>query len=187
VLVAKLLAAQGYKGDELRTMLAIAMGESSLNARAHNNTGRDDSYGLFQINMKNDDPLSPNMGTKRLAQYGLTSNEDLFDAATNVRVAAEMQRNSGFSPWSVYTSGKYRTNMDQAASYASAAGVGDAVLPAKPSGGGSTIVNGGHSITIAPSITVMGGSSWQADLPLIAKEVGRLLQQEVGRLSLRSS
>lgn len=178
-LIAKLLAAEGIKGDDLRIMLAIAEAESGLNARAHNGTPPDDSYGLFQINMLG------KMGEDRRRRYGLSSNDDLYDPATNVRIAADLYRGGGFQPWSVYTNGRYQNYLGNASTYASAAGVGDPVMPTRRSAG-TTVVNGGHSITISPSITITGGSSWQNDLPVIAKEIGRLLEQEAGRILMRS-
>jgi hypothetical protein len=48
------------------------------------------------------------LGPDRRRRYGLTSNEDLFDPETNVRVAYDIWLAGGFSPWGAYTSGGYR-------------------------------------------------------------------------------
>ena len=94
----------GFKGEDARTMAAIAMAESSGNPKAHNpnaSTG-DNSYGLFQINMLG------GMGPERRGQFGIESNEQLFNPATNVKAAKQVYDSQGFGAWSVYTSGKYK-------------------------------------------------------------------------------
>jgi len=100
----------GLSGDNLRTAWAVGMAESGGNPRAFNgnsNTG-DKSYGLFQINMIG------RLGPARLNQYGLKSNEDLFDPAVNVRVMIRMSGNcTNWSPWSAYKSGSYRKFLSQ--------------------------------------------------------------------------
>lgn len=95
----------GFKGEGLRMAYAIAMAESAGNARAHNgnaNTG-DNSYGLFQINMLGA------MGPERRRQYGLSSNESLFDPLTNAKVAFRMSHGgTNWGPWSTYGNGAYK-------------------------------------------------------------------------------
>jgi hypothetical protein len=84
---------------------AVAMAESSGNARSHNtnsSTG-DNSYGLFQINMIG------SMGPARRKQYHLKSNNDLFDPLTNAKVAYAMSnKGRDWSPWSTYKNGAYK-------------------------------------------------------------------------------
>lgn len=100
-----ILKKAGFKGDALKMAYAIAMAESSGNARAHNgnsSTG-DNSYGLFQINMLGA------MGPERRKRYGLSSNEALFDPLTNARVAYKMSNGGkNWGPWSTYGSGAYK-------------------------------------------------------------------------------
>jgi hypothetical protein len=95
----------GFRGEALRTAKAIAMAESGGRPTAYNpnvNTG-DQSYGLFQINMLG------SMGPSRRQQYGLRSNEDLYDPLTNARIAYRMSGGGrNWSPWSAYKSGAYR-------------------------------------------------------------------------------
>lgn len=81
--VAQLAYAAGFRGENLVTMTAVAMRESRGNPRAHNRNPRtgDDSYGLWQINMIGA------MGPARRRSFGITSNEQLFDPATNARAA----------------------------------------------------------------------------------------------------
>jgi len=99
------LQAAGLSGEKLKVAWAVGMAESGGNPRAHNgnrNTG-DNSYGLFQINMID------SLGPARRRQYGLRSNEDLFDPATNIRVMLQMSNNcTNWQPWSAYKNGAYR-------------------------------------------------------------------------------
>lgn len=82
---------------------AIALAESGGNPTSHNPRPPDDSYGLWQINMLG------SMGPARRQQYGLKSNTDLYDPATNARVAVIMSnKGANFRPWSTFTSGAYR-------------------------------------------------------------------------------
>lgn len=92
------LQGAGFKGDALRTAWAIAKRESGGKATAFNpdtSTG-DQSYGLFQINMLNE------LGPSRRQSYGLKKNEDLFDPATNARVAFAMSKGGkDFGAWGI--------------------------------------------------------------------------------------
>ena len=78
-----LLYKVGFEGDQLKQAWAVVMKESTGRPMAHNQNSKtgDNSYGLFQINMIG------SMGPARLAQYGLNSNEELFDPLTNARIA----------------------------------------------------------------------------------------------------
>ena len=92
------LQAAGFKGDALRKAWAISQRESGGRPDAYNgNAGTgDQSYGLFQINMLG------NLGPARRKQYGLKSNEDLLDPATNARVAYQMSKGgTDFGAWAV--------------------------------------------------------------------------------------
>lgn len=106
-----ILQQAGFRGEGLRIAYAVAMAESSGNARAHNgnaNTG-DNSYGLFQINMLG------GMGPERRAKYGLKSNEDLFDPLTNAKIAFKMSNGGkNWTAWSTYNRGDYRKYLDGA-------------------------------------------------------------------------
>jgi len=101
----KILRDAGFTGDALKTAYAVAMGESGGNARAFNGnrTTGDKSYGLFQINMLGA------LGPSRLKQFGLSSEDDLYDPATNARVAYHMsQGGKNWQPWSAYKNGSYK-------------------------------------------------------------------------------
>lgn len=75
----------GFPPDVAVTMTAIALKESGGDPQAYNGLPPDDSYGLWQINMI-DTPSYP-LGAQRRAQWGLNSNDELFDPATNARAA----------------------------------------------------------------------------------------------------
>ena len=109
----------GFKGQAAQTMYAIVMAESGGNRFAHNtnsSTG-DNSYGLAQINMLG------SMGPERLRQYGLSSNSDLFDPLTNLKVAYALSNHgTNFSPWTTYTSGSYQQFMGQSGAQVSGHG-----------------------------------------------------------------
>lgn len=102
-----ILEQAGFSGRNLEIAMAVAYAESGGNAMNFNPINRDLSYGLFQINMKDDDPKSPFMGRNRRKQYGIT-NEDLFDPATNARIAYEISsKGKDWSPWATYNEGTY--------------------------------------------------------------------------------
>lgn len=105
----EILKSVGFTGSGLRMAYAIAMAESSGNSKAYNgNAGTGDkSYGLFQINMLGA------MGPERLKQYGLSSNDDLFDPYVNAKVAFKMSKGGkSWGPWSTYNRGDYKKFLD---------------------------------------------------------------------------
>jgi hypothetical protein len=72
------------------------MKESTGRPYAHNqnsNTG-DNSYGLFQINMIG------SLGPARREQFGLVTNEDLFNPLTNAAIAYRISEGgTNWGPW----------------------------------------------------------------------------------------
>lgn len=122
----------GFSASEIPTAVAIAKAESGANPRAHNgnaSTG-DNSYGLWQINMIG------SMGPNRRKAFGITTNEQLFDPATNARAAHQVYKEQGWDAWSVYKSGSYKSQMGGASE--GTAGIGELVAGPVTSG----IVNG---------------------------------------------
>jgi hypothetical protein len=91
-------------------MAAIAMAESGGNPRAHNPIPPDNSYGLWQINMLG------SMGAARRKQYGISSNDALFNPAVNAKAAASILKSQGLSAWSTYTNGAYKKYMGKGGS-----------------------------------------------------------------------
>lgn len=63
----------------LTRAIAVAVAESGGNPNAHNTTAPDDSYGLWQINMRGD------LGPDRRSKLGISSDSQLFDPAINAR------------------------------------------------------------------------------------------------------
>jgi hypothetical protein len=98
----QLATSAGFSSNEIPTMVSIAMAESGGNSRAHNTKRPDNSYGLWQINMLDE------MGPERRKQFGISTNEELFDPLTNARVAKIIRDRQGFGAWSVYKSGAYK-------------------------------------------------------------------------------
>jgi hypothetical protein len=99
-----------FTGDEkVAIAVAIAMAESGGSIRAHNQQGNDDSYGLWQINMKG------GLGPARRAQFGIANNEQLFDPRTNAKAMAKVSFGGrNWLPWSAYTNGSYRRYLPDA-------------------------------------------------------------------------
>lgn len=102
----------GFRGRDLLYMVAIAMGESRGNPRAHNDNAKtgDNSYGLWQINMLG------GMGPERRRAFGISSNSALFDPYVNAKAAKKVHSWQGFGAWSVYSSGDFESWMGTAAS-----------------------------------------------------------------------
>ncbi len=98
----------GFSDDNAVIAAAIAMAESGGNSNAHNPKPPDNSYGLWQINMIGD------LGPARRQQYGLSSNEQLFDPVTNAKIAFRISGGSNFSPWTTYTGEKYKSHLASA-------------------------------------------------------------------------
>ena len=113
-----LFAGAGFNASQANTMAAIAMAESGGNPRALNDNRRtgDLSYGLAQINMID------RLGPERRRQFGISSNEQLYDPATNARAAKSVFDSQGFNAWSVYKSGAYRQYLNSNPSSTATAG-----------------------------------------------------------------
>lgn len=75
----------GFPPETAAKMVAIALKESGGNPGAYNGVGEDRSYGLWQINMIDREGYM--LGAERRRQFGLTSNDQLLDPATNAKAA----------------------------------------------------------------------------------------------------
>ena len=127
----KFLIEVGFNQDDALVMLAIAYGESTFNSKAINMKNDDNSYGLFQINMINEEGYE--LGVERenkfsskwfKEKYNLEGEWEDYDTLYNPywNIAAARQiweeekkyrSGDGFKPWSVYTSGKYLNHIDR--------------------------------------------------------------------------
>jgi hypothetical protein len=195
--VAKLLYNAGFRGADLKTAVAIAWRESNFNPRAHNTTGADNSYGLMQINMK-DNGSTPNMGKARAKRFNLSSYPQLFDPATNARVAYELwsgktsgegnMPGAGWAPWGGKNSVS-ASALKNAASYIKEAKItGDPVMANSSRGGGVTNVGGAtYNITVSPSITINAGAGGGVDVQKVAKDVVNLMEREIRMTMMRTS
>jgi len=98
----------GFSPSLSSTMAAIGLAESSGNPHAHNDNIKtaDNSYGLMQINMI-DFPYYQ-LGTSRRKEFGIDSNEALFDPLVNMKAAKRIYDTSGLTAWSVYRHGTYK-------------------------------------------------------------------------------
>jgi hypothetical protein len=107
--IAQAAYSAGFRGTALTTAVAVALAESDGNPDAHNGVPPDNSYGLWQVNMLGD------LGPDRRRQFGLSSNDQLFDPATNAKAAyAISDDGKSFEPWSTYTDGAYRSHLADA-------------------------------------------------------------------------
>lgn len=127
--VAGYLRQAGFSEDLIPRMVAIANAESSLIPDNRNfNTGTgDQSYGLFQINMLGA------MGPERRAQFGIESNEQLYDPLTNAKAAKAIYDQQGLGAWSVHRSGAADQFMPTAAE------LGDPTMDSTPTADPTTV------------------------------------------------
>jgi hypothetical protein len=96
----------GFSGENLDIAVAVALAESGGNTQAHNPVGRDNSYGLWQINMLG------KMGFNRRNQFLIEKNEELFDPSKNAEAAYQIWKQQGWERgWTTYARGTYKTHL----------------------------------------------------------------------------
>jgi hypothetical protein len=147
----------GFPEEVIPTMTAVTMAESGGNPYAHNpnrDTG-DNSYGLLQINMID------GMGPERRADFGINSDDQLFDADTNFRAAKRIFDQQGIGAWGAYTNGSYKKYLGQDSAGGEPVKAGDA-------GPNAAFVSG----TPAPSAPKSSGSG-TAMAPIKTGHAGR--------------
>lgn len=100
----------GFTGNDVVTAVAVALAESGGHTDSHNtNAGTgDNSYGLWQINMLGA------LGPARRKEFGIASNDELFDPTTNARCAHVIWKGSGWNAWSTFKRGTYKQFVAQA-------------------------------------------------------------------------
>lgn len=96
----------GFNKNDAKIMGAIGMAESSGDSNAHNDNPatKDDSYGLWQINMR--------YHTHKELQ--IHDNKDLFIPLQNADAAHRIFKNEGFKAWSTYKNGDYKKYLSKA-------------------------------------------------------------------------
>ena len=179
----------GFRGENLVKAVAIAYRESRWNAGSYNPNAatKDLSFGLMQINMID------NLGPSRRTQFGISSNEELYDPAVNMRAAFKMSSGgTDFYAWGSYK-GKdpmYSTNPDAARQAVVNAGFNDTGDPdmrssARGSGASISTFKSGSTFNIAPVINVNSSGNSYVDAEVIAREVTMILEREIRIKELR--
>lgn len=90
----------GWRGENLVIAVAVALGESEGDPKAHNPRYPDDSYGLWQIN------YVARYREERVRKYGPP--ESQYDPAHNARSAYALWLEQGWRGWGAYNSGAYK-------------------------------------------------------------------------------
>jgi hypothetical protein len=198
--VAKIMYKAGFRGKRLVEAVAIAHRESRFNPGSLADDNDDYSFGLMQINMKGAN------GPARRRNHKLKKNTDLFNPATNARVAWELSgHGNNWYHWKDDSGNPLgNTDIPQAAKYVKQAGYatsgdpkqGDPVsgmgmAMSAPTRGGSVVVQGDSGntfhVSIAPTINLNGGNNYSGDVERMAKDVAHLLDREVRMALLRNS
>jgi len=185
----RMLRNAGFSGKSLETAFAVSLAESRGNPKAFNNKKRDLSYGLFQINMKDDDPKSPNMGRNRRKQFGIKNNEALYNPNTNIRAAYEVSDKGGWwKQWATYNDGTFLKYMDDAKRAKESAGIGGG--QESYSGGmmssGTSTKEAHHKGEITVNMNVSIASASQADTERLFKEFSRKLKRAIEENEVRT-
>lgn len=107
----------GFSPSQATIITAITGAESGFDPRSHNPIPPDNSYGLTQVNMLGA------MGPERRRQFGLSSNDQLYDPITNLRAAYKISSGGkNWRPWSTFTSGSYQQFLPRARAAAAKVG-----------------------------------------------------------------
>ena len=183
--IAEILLRRGFKREDIWKMLSISHRESRWIPSVRNVGPKDDSYGLFQINMKG------YLGEARRKQYGIAEDGELFDPKMNIKAARITYGGGNLSPWNV--KGDWKNGIDPGAMAQSKKiaqsmnlpTTGDPTTPMRSGGGGTTVVSGG-GITIAPNIYIQSTGSSVADAQRAAQEVAKIMTQDLKRAAMRS-
>jgi hypothetical protein len=182
--IAQLLLRRKFAPEDIWKMLAISWRESNWIPGVRNVGPVDDSYGLFQINMKG------NLGPGRRAQYGLKEDSELFDPKMNVKAARLLYGGGNLSHWNVggdWKNGISADKIEESKAIAKSMNLpttGDPTAPTR-GGGGTTIIEGG-GVTIAPNIYIQSAGNNTADAHRAAVEISKLVTHDIKMSVLRS-
>lgn len=181
--IAQILMRRKFAPEDIWKMLAISWRESNWIPGVRNVGPVDDSYGLFQINMKG------KLGPGRRAQYGIKDDSELLDPATNIKAARLLYGGGNLSHWSVdgnWKNGIPASKIDESKAIAKSMNLpttGDPTTPTR-GGGGTTIIEGG-GVTIAPNIYIQSAGNNSADAHRAALEVSKLITNDIKMNLLR--
>ena len=184
--MAQIMLRRKFPKEAIAKMLAISYRESRWQPGARKNDDIEDSFGLFQINMKG------NLGPVRRGHYGLSSNEELFDPLMNIKAARILFGDGqGIKHWGIDGDPMHNTaeGMPKAIAAAQAVGIdsiGDPTFSEPTRGGGNVTVGGATTVTIAPNIYITSSGSTASDAQQMALELARLLDNNLKRELLRS-
>ena len=99
----------GIPEEKVSTMVAIALAESggdptidTVKSGSDPDKKNEFSLGLWQINMLG------RMGEERRKQFGISSNEELYDPVVNAKAALAILNSQGLSAWGAYTNNSYK-------------------------------------------------------------------------------
>lgn len=183
------LKGAGFQGDTLINLAAIAGRESGWDPTRTNMAGDDNSYGLFQINMK----PSPNFDPVRQRKnFGISRNEELLDPNVAARAAMFMSKQTAqmgkgpLWPWKTSRSGDGNPLGGGAAQHIPTVQavarqngfIGDPLARSRAASMlGGEHVGGGH--TVNAYITVGGGGMAEADARRVGSVIADTLESEM--------
>lgn len=186
--IAQMAYNAGFRGQDLIDVVAISKRESSwVPGVLNNNSSTGDlSYGLMQINMKG------GLGPSRLREFGLTSDDQLLDAQTNLNAAFKLYMDSGksFNAWGGYKgkSDTFNTDIAAATKIVTDAHLGDA-----PSGGNSgsntsaTFHNSDNRTVNIPINITWSGAPSNLDIRSLASQIKNILSNDLEIAGMRTS
>jgi hypothetical protein len=146
--IARHAAAAGFKGADLRMAVAVAYAESGGNPAAHALTSREDSRGLWQINVR---------------AHPEFAGSNLYDPATNARAAKAVLAKQGWSAWSVYTNGKAMLYLPSVTAAIAQTDLGNAIAggivdQSNPGGAINEAVQTGNAIVSVGQLAAKAGN-----------------------------
>ena len=206
--IAVILKRRGFPEDAIWKMLAISHRESRWIPSVHNVNPRsgDDSYGLFQINMKGD----TGAGRRKAWASWLTSDKGLLDPKNNIHAARLIFGGGNLDAWIPYgkkSGNTWKTGLlDEGISTAKqvAKDMGYPTLgdpsdkgytpPMKPTAAApeqrATAVSKpttNNTFNVHPTIHITSTGSQHMDVNNIAKEVTKVLESQVRLTAMRNS
>lgn len=181
--IAQILLRRGFAKEDVWKMLAISWRESNWIPGVRNVGPVDDSYGLFQINMKG------NLGPGRRSQYGIKDDSELLDPRINIKAARLIYGGGNLSAWNVdgdWRNGIPASKIEESKAIAKSMNLpttGDPTMPSR--GGGGTVLIEGGGVTIAPVININSTGRLDADAHRAAQEVSKLITDDIKLAVLR--